>query len=158
MCLKTNNYSQDIREILEPLCLVRPPQSEGSQLVRNFVQLLLEFGLLWDVELDTFTATTIYPYNEEVTFHNLLAAQDSSKPRLLTLACHYDSKRFPEGFIGATDSAVPCAIILHVAQALDKLLKQQEDTDISLQLVFFDGEVMESLIFLQENVPILLLY
>ena len=32
-------------ELLEPLSLVRPPQSEGSQLVRNFVQLLLEFGL-----------------------------------------------------------------------------------------------------------------
>ena len=121
--------------------MVRPPQSEGSQLVRNFVQLLLEFGLLWDVEVDTFTTTTIYPYNEQVTFHNIIATQDRNKPRLLTLACHYDSKRFPEGFIGATDSAVPCAIILHVALALDKLLKQQEDTDISLQVVMFDGEV-----------------
>ena len=121
--------------------MVRPPQSEGSQLVRNFVQLLLEFGLAWDVELDTFTTTTIYPYNEQVTFHNILATQDRNKPRLLTLACHYDSKRFPEGFIGATDSAVPCAIILHVALTLDKLLTQQENTDISLQLVMFDGEV-----------------
>ena len=97
------------------------------------------------MELDTFTTTTIYPYNDQVTFTNLVATQDPNKPRLLTLACHYDSKRFPEGFIGATDSAVPCAIILHVALALDQLLKQQEDTDISLQVVMFDGEVNISL-------------
>ena len=93
------------------------------------------------MELDTFTTTTIYPHNEQITFHNVVATQDPNKPRLLTLACHYDSKSFPEGFVGATDSAVPCAIILHAALALDKLLKQQGNTDISLQVVMFDGEV-----------------
>jgi len=28
------------------------------------------------------------------------------------LAAHYDSKLTPEGFLGATDSAVPCAMLL----------------------------------------------
>ena len=130
----------DIGDILEPLCVVRPPQSEGSQLVRNFVQLLLQFGLQWEVEVESFTTTSLPPYNERVTFQNVLATQDPTKPRLLTLACHYDSKVSPQGFLGATDSAAPCAIILHVAVALDHLLRQQGDTEVSLQVVMFDGE------------------
>lgn len=55
-------------------------------------------------------------------------------------------------FVGATDSAVPCAIMLDLAEALNKLLDErkerleageEEDEDIAettLQLVFFDGE------------------
>ncbi len=31
------------------------------------------------------------------------------------IACHYDSKTLPAGFIGATDSAVPCAQIVQIA-------------------------------------------
>ena len=86
--------------------MVRPPQSEGSQLVRNYVQLLLQFGLGWEVKVETFTTRTIPPHNELVTFHNILATQDPARPRLLTLACHYDSKVSPEGFLGATDRSL----------------------------------------------------
>lgn len=55
-------------------------------------------------------------------------------------------------FVGATDSAVPCAFMLDLAEALDPLLnlRQQrledgleDDEDVAettLQLVFFDGE------------------
>ena len=55
-------------------------------------------------------------------------------------------------FVGATDSAVPCAIMLDLAEALNALLDErkkrleageEEDEDVSettLQLVFFDGE------------------
>lgn len=55
-------------------------------------------------------------------------------------------------FVGATDSAMPCALMLDLAEALDPLLnlrRQQledgtvEDEDVAettLQLVFFDGE------------------
>ena len=88
--------------------------------------------------MDSFTTTTLPPYSEQVTFTNIVATQDSTKPRLLTLACHYDSKRFPVGFQGATDSAAPCAILLHLALALDSLLKGEGE--VSLQLVMFDGE------------------
>ncbi len=31
------------------------------------------------------------------------------------LSCHFDSKLLPRGFVGATDSAVPCAQILTIA-------------------------------------------
>ena len=41
--------------------------------------------------------------------------------RRLVLACHHDSKKMPN-FIGATDSAVPCAILLDLAIGLQKQL------------------------------------
>ena len=35
---------------------------------------------------------------------NLAEWQDPALPRQLALACHLDSKRWPQGFLGATDS------------------------------------------------------
>ena len=44
-------------------------------------------------------------------------------------------------FLGATDSAVPCAINLNTATTLDRIIKMQEkESEISLQFIFFDGE------------------
>ena len=42
-------------------------------------------------------------------------------------------------FLAATDSAVPCAMMLNVAHVLDSLLAQH-NSDVTLQLVFLDGE------------------
>lgn len=59
-----------------------------------------------------------------------MATLDPSAPRRLLLACHYDSKvlppdpRAPEKvFLGASDSAVPCAMILELATSLDAQLR-----------------------------------
>lgn len=86
----------------------------------------------WTVVLDPFVSPT--PHGK-VTFTNIIATLDPTAPRRLLLACHYDSKvlppdpRAPEKvFLGASDSAVPCAMILELATALDtqlKSLKQQ---------------------------------
>ncbi|PIL24299.1 hypothetical protein GSI_14052 [Ganoderma sinense ZZ0214-1] len=58
----------------------------------------------------------------------------------------------PYGFLGATDSAAPCAFMLDLAETLDPLLNErmarledgeEDDEDVAettLQLVFFDGE------------------
>lgn len=43
----------------------------------------------------------------------------------LALVAHYDSKVTPKGFIGATDSAVPCAVILQAVRAIDKALDKK---------------------------------
>jgi hypothetical protein len=43
----------------------------------------------------------------------------------LTLVAHYDSKYKPDGFIGATDSAAPCAIILHAIKSVDAALTKK---------------------------------
>jgi glutaminyl-peptide cyclotransferase len=41
-------------------------------------------------------------------------------------------------FVGATDSAIPCAILLYIAEAVAPLMSKH--TDATLQLIFFDGE------------------
>ncbi|XP_013002359.1 glutaminyl-peptide cyclotransferase-like protein isoform X3 [Cavia porcellus] len=96
----------------------------------------------WHVELDPFTAST--PLGP-LDFGNVVATLDPGAARHLTLACHYDSKLFPHGsapFVGATDSAVPCALLLELAQALDLLLSRakQQAAPVTLQLLFLDGE------------------
>lgn len=56
-----------------------------------------------------------------VEFTNIVATLDQTATRRLVFACHYDSKDL-KNFIGATDSAVPCAILLDLAINLrDKL-------------------------------------
>lgn len=106
------------------------------------------------VEKDTFTDET--PYGPK-TFTNLIFTHDVSAPRRLVLSAHLDSKYFPDPpeseFVGATDSAAPCAMLLDVAVALTPWLdarkarieeqggeEGREGQGESLQVVFFDGE------------------
>jgi Peptidase family M28 len=41
----------------------------------------------------------------------------------MVIACHYDSKISPTGFLGAVDSAVPCAMMINLATVLRNDLK-----------------------------------
>ena len=56
-------------------------------------------------------------------------------------ACHYDSKIHPEGFVGATDSAVPCAILMDIAHKIIHLDYEQDFNEncIGVTEIFFDG-------------------
>lgn len=96
------------------------------------------------MEVDSFNSATPKGL---ITFSNLLAVLDPSAPRRLLLACHYDSKAMPPAsktpdgplrrFLGASDAAVPCAMILELVTALDfhlKVLKQQVNTVSALLL------------------------
>lgn len=69
------------------------------------------------------------PYGR-LPFNNIIATLDPSAKRRLVLACHHDSKyyspQWQREFQGATDSAVPCAMMLELAQALDEDLKAQK--------------------------------
>ena len=47
---------------------------------------------------------------------------------------------FSKKFLAATDSAVPCAILLDVARTLGPLLHLRSNKQITLQLIFLDGE------------------
>lgn len=86
----------------------------------------------WSVEIDSFNSETP---RGPVNFSNILAVLDPMAPRRLLLACHYDSKTITLGlrdpkqvFVGASDSAVPCAMLLELVTALDihlNLFKQQ---------------------------------
>ncbi|XP_062980365.1 glutaminyl-peptide cyclotransferase [Elgaria multicarinata webbii] len=134
---------------LQPILIERYPGSPGSYAVRQHIKHRLQ-GLQagWVVEEDTFQSHTPYGYR---TFSNIISTLNPLAKRHLVLACHYDSKYFPprfdgKVFVGATDSAVPCAMMLELARSLDKQLHHLQmissggRPDLSLQLIFFDGE------------------
>ncbi len=69
----------------------------------------------------------------------------------LALVAHYDSKITPDGFIGATDSAAPCAMIMHAARNVDEALTTKWEAmqaeglsgleeEKGVQILFLDGE------------------
>ncbi|KAI0318924.1 glutaminyl-peptide cyclotransferase-like protein [Amylostereum chailletii] len=140
---------------LAKILIPRPPDTENNTLVRKYIVSTLE-KLNWHIEEDSFIWTT--PYGPK-NFTNVIATKDPDAPRRVVLAAHFDSKFFstyPQNqFLGATDSAAPCAMMLDLAEALDPLLNTRakrveddeldphEDEDVAqttLQLVFFDGE------------------
>lgn len=74
----------------------------------------------WTVELDEFEASTpkgIYNMTNVVATLNPLA------DRYIVVACHYDSKLMKFKFVGATDSAVPCAMMMYMAKSLKQRLE-----------------------------------
>jgi glutaminyl-peptide cyclotransferase len=89
----------------------------------------------------------------EKNFTNIIVTKQPETHHRLVLAAHYDSKYSPHHeFIGATDSAVPCAILLSLAETLNDHLDSDSDwssgrrkrktmaDQTSLELIFFDGE------------------
>uniref|UniRef100_A0A663N7I6 Glutaminyl-peptide cyclotransferase n=1 Tax=Athene cunicularia TaxID=194338 RepID=A0A663N7I6_ATHCN len=133
---------------LRPILIERYSGSPGNYIVRQHIKHRLQrLQAGWEIEEDTFQRYTPYGYQ---TFSNIISTLNPSAKRHLVLACHYDSKFFGQQwqervFIGATDSAVPCAMILELARALDnklQLIKTSSTSrpDLSLQLIFFDGE------------------
>ncbi|XP_043072445.1 glutaminyl-peptide cyclotransferase-like a [Puntigrus tetrazona] len=132
---------------LRPLLIERVPGTAGSQTIRQHISSQLgSLSAGWTLEENSFVSSTP---NGKVTFTNVLAVLDPSAPRRLLLACHHDSKILPADpknpkrvFVGASDSAIPCAMILELATALDTQLKalKLQRSAVTLQLVFFDGE------------------
>uniref|UniRef100_A0A8C8VQJ4 Glutaminyl-peptide cyclotransferase n=1 Tax=Pelusios castaneus TaxID=367368 RepID=A0A8C8VQJ4_9SAUR len=130
---------------LKPMLIERYPGSPGNRKVRQLiVDSLGSLSAGWRVELDSFEDRTPRGI---VGFANVVATLNPAARQLLVLACHYDSKYFPRDrrgrtFLGATDSAVPCAILLELVTALDsELLKAKEQgSEMTLQLLFLDGE------------------
>ncbi|XP_078261206.1 glutaminyl-peptide cyclotransferase [Rhinoraja longicauda] len=141
------NISQMWYNYLRPILRERYPGSIGNVAVRqHIISQLSDLQAGWVIEEDTFQEAI--PYGT-VTFSNIIATLNPSAKRRLVLACHYDSKYYNEWwysrvYVGATDSAVPCAMILELARALDYLLLQMKSIvdrpDLTLQMIFFDGE------------------
>lgn len=96
----------------------------------------------YQVGLDEFTGST--PIGN-VNFANIIADSNPNACRQLVLACHYDSKMTPEGFLGATDSAVPCAMLLRISETFIESFRNNNDSSnpkesLGLRFIFFDGE------------------
>ncbi|KAG6909641.1 hypothetical protein DXG01_016423 [Tephrocybe rancida] len=146
--LDPSNPASHVSKLLIP----RVSDTENNTIVRNYIITTLK-ALEWHIEVDEFTDKT--PIGTK-RFRNIIATKDPTASRRLILSAHYDSKygaSYPDNqFVGATDSAAPCAMMLDLAEALNPLLDQrkkrlddglEEDEDVAdttLQLVFFDGE------------------
>jgi len=150
-------------KLLAPILQPRVPGSSGSTAVLNhFADSFRKELPQWHITYQNSTSKTPVTGNKDVPFVNLIASRDPpwSKPGevgYLTLVAHYDSKMTPEGFIGATDSAAPCAMLMHAARSLDGAMTKkwaamnemgikQEDYDLGLeehkglQIILLDGE------------------
>ncbi|XP_050038430.2 glutaminyl-peptide cyclotransferase-like isoform X3 [Dermacentor andersoni] len=126
-------------DVLHNILVPRTVGSQGHRKVRQFLRESME-QLDWHVEEDKFEAPT--PHGSKV-FSNIVATLDPSACHRLVLACHYDSMVHKGGvFLGATDSAVPCAQLIYLATVLDDKLKEQKrrGDGLTLQFIFFDGE------------------
>lgn len=145
--------------ILAPILRPRVPGSPGSTAVLNhFTDFFRQSLPDWQIEFQNSTSKTPVTGDREVPFVNFIATRDppwaaSGNVGRLTLAAHYDSKYKPEGFIGATDSAVPCAVIMHAMRSIDTALTKKWaamdeaghtqgslDEHTGIQVMFLDGE------------------
>ena len=98
--------------------------------------------LNWTVSLDEFDDNT--PLGPK-RFTNIIATLNPSAKRRLILAAHYDSKYFSPNengafFLGATDSAMPCAMLIEIAKTVTPSFAAQEPRQ--MHTLEDDDEVM----------------
>lgn len=149
--------------LLAPILIPRVPGTPGQAKVQqHFVSFFRTHLPTWTITWQNSTARTPATGTREIPFQNLILRREPpwTKPgeaSYLTLVAHYDSKMTPKGFIGATDSAAPCALLLFVARAVEGYLARMykemvelgEDKagrnrtlamDMGVQVLLLDGE------------------
>ncbi|KAI8084289.1 uncharacterized protein B0P05DRAFT_534973 [Gilbertella persicaria] len=127
--------------LMKPLLIERVSDTPGNRQVREFIVEHFK-SLGWHVELDEFSDTT--PFGNK-SFANIIVTHNPDKPTRLVLAAHYDSMYSPDfEFIGATDSAIPCGILMNIAEVMNDMMSDNSvhyrQKDKTLQMIFFDGE------------------
>lgn len=118
--------------LLAPILIPRVPGTPNSTLVlHHFVHFFSTHLPKWKLSYQNSSSVTPTSNGQLVPFVNLIATRDppwadgEGDVGRLALVAHYDSKLMPEGFIGATDSAAPCAMLLHTARSLDDALTKK---------------------------------
>ncbi|EPS42098.1 hypothetical protein H072_3920 [Dactylellina haptotyla CBS 200.50] len=154
-----DTLNPDLGKLLKPLLIPRVVNTEGSRkALQHFTNFFTD--LKWSLNYDNFSMPTALS-SDPVPFSNFWATLDppwkqgenqEGEIGRLVLVAHYDSKIEPAGFIGATDSAAPCAMIMHIAKSIDKAMrrkweKMQKDGDEfemadeqGLMVLLLDGE------------------
>jgi hypothetical protein len=148
----------DIKDgaLLAPILRPRVSGTEGNRIVlQHFADFFKTNLPEWKLEFHNSTSTTPVSDGKEIPFVNLIATRDPPGVNpgdvgRLALVAHYDSKLTPDGFIGATDSAAPCAMIMHMARTVDAALTKKWEAkkdgldDLEnpqgVQILFLDGE------------------
>lgn len=126
---------EEVHNVLSNILIERVSGTPGHDTVRQYIVDYMH-NLGWSVNQNEFFDDT--PLGR-TKFTNIIADVNPNAKRYLTLACHYDSKLM-ENFVGATDSAVPCAIMMNIASVLKNYLQTVQNSDLSLRYIFFDGE------------------
>ncbi|KAJ6084194.1 hypothetical protein N7486_010994 [Penicillium sp. IBT 16267x] len=144
--------------ILSPILQTRVPGTPGHDAVLDhLVNYIRTTVPKWELELQNSTSKTPVSHGKEVPFVNIIAYRDPPGAPVgdverLTLVAHYDSKLTPEGFIGAIDSAAPCAMIMHAMRTIDAALEKKWaamrekgmdpafEEERGIQVLFLDGE------------------
>lgn len=145
--------------LLAPILIPRVPGTPGSQKVQDhFVGFFKKQLPHWTIEWHNSTSVTPATGDRKVPFSNLIFRRDPPWAAVgnvgrLTLVAHYDSLYKPEGFIGATDSAAPCAMLMHIARSIDEALTKKWATmqakgetgdgleeEKGIQILLLDGE------------------
>ena len=152
-----DDFNIDHGKLLAPILIPRVPGTAGSVAVLNhFVDFFRQSLPDWTISFQNSSSTTPTSKGEPVPFVNFVATRDppwasEGSVGRLALVAHYDSKLEPEGFIGATDSAAPCAMIMHAARSIDQALTEKwaavqaegvDDLDEhhGIQVLLLDGE------------------
>jgi hypothetical protein len=145
--------------LLAPLLIPRVAGTDGSITAQNHFLDFFKTNLPdWTVEIHNATSTTPATGDRQVPFANLIFRRDPpwAKPGdvgRLTLVAHYDSLYQPVGFIGATDSAAPCAMLMHTARSIENALVKKWsamqasgdagsglEPEVGVQILLLDGE------------------
>jgi len=145
-------------KLLAPLLIPRVPGTPGQVAAQeHFVNFFRKELPKWSIEWFNSTGKTPATGDRDIPFQNVLFKREppwvkEGQSNLLTLVAHYDSKISPDGFIGATDSAVPCAVLMHVARSIDRFVTQMHEEmnalgeggtvamDMGVQILLLDGE------------------
>lgn len=155
-----NDFDIHDGSLLAPILIPRVPGTPGSTAVlSHFVRFFRSTLPDWDISFQNSSSTTPLSNGAQVPFKNLIVSRDppwasAGDTSRLTLVAHYDSKVAPAGFIGAIDSAAPCAMIMHAVRSIDAALTrkwqsmQEEGVDTfgdveehkGIQVIFLDGE------------------
>ncbi|USW48522.1 Putative peptidase M28, glutaminyl-peptide cyclotransferase [Septoria linicola] len=160
--LPGNDFDINNGALLSPILIPRVPGTAGSTAVLNhFVDYFSTKLPKWKLSFQNSSSTTPTSRGAKVPFVNLIATRDppwaegEGDVGRLALVAHYDSKLTPKGFIGATDSAAPCAMLMHAARSIDDALtkkwekEQAEETYkdygalegyTGVQILLLDGE------------------
>ncbi|KAI2472564.1 glutaminyl-peptide cyclotransferase [Annulohypoxylon bovei var. microspora] len=145
--------------LLSPILIPRVPGTPGSVAVQHhFVDFFSRQLPEWKIEWHNSTSKTPATGDTDIPFTNLIITRDPPWAQVgdvsrLTLVAHYDSLYQPEGFIGATDSAAPCAVLMHVARSIDTAMTKKwealeasgdaglgMDDERGVQILLLDGE------------------
>ncbi len=143
--------------LLAPILVPRIPGTPNhANVQQHFVTFFQRELPTWKMEWQNSTARTPIS-DKDLPFANMIFKREPpwAKPgetSFLTLVAHYDSKYRPLDFIGATDSAAPCAIIMHVARVIEEHMQHLYDNkkasgqgniydmDMGVEIVLLDGE------------------